>query len=110
MTRKTLLFIVAAGLLVWLGASFFAGAQEKSSAQRYECAIIKWDGPDKIQLITPQKSEFIRVFKTGVKLPDDIHDEEFCVNWAANKLAAEGWEPVCLNATRLMLRRAVVNR
>lgn len=69
--------------------------------------MIKWDGPDKLQLITPQKSEAIRLFKTGVQLPPDIHDEEFCLTWAANKLAQEGWEPVNLNATRILLRRQV---
>jgi hypothetical protein len=82
-------------------------AQTPGAAQRYEVAMIKWDGPDKLQLITPQKSEFVRVFKTGAQLPPDIHDEEFCLNWGANKLAQDGWEPVNLNATRILMRRPV---
>jgi hypothetical protein len=46
-------------------------------------AIVKWDGPDKLQFITPQKSEAARLFKTGVKLTEDICKEEFCLTWAA---------------------------
>ena len=110
MNKRTLLIIGAASLLLWLGASLYLPAQEKPSLPRYEVALVKWDGPDKIQLITPQKCEYIRVFKTGVGLPKDIHDEEFCVMWAANKLAVEGWEPVSLNATRVLLRRPAVGR
>lgn len=49
----------------------------------------------------------LRLFKTGVELPKDIHDEEFCLAWAANKLAQDGWEPVNLNATRVLMRRQV---
>jgi hypothetical protein len=86
---------------------FLARAQTPGTAPRYEVAMVKWDGPDKIQLITPQKSEYLRVFKAGVQLPADIHDEEFCLTWAANKIAQEGWDPVNLNATRILLRRAI---
>ena len=67
--------------------------------------MIKWDGPDRIQFLTPQRSEVIRLFKTGVTLPPEVRDEEFCLTWAANKLAQEGWEPVNLNSTRILLRR-----
>jgi len=90
------------------GAAMLLKAQGPGAAQKYEVAMIKWDGPDKIQLITPQKCEFMRVFKNGIQLPPDIHDEEFCLNWAANRLAQEGWEPVTLNSTRILMRRAVI--
>jgi hypothetical protein len=100
----TAILVVAVGLIF---TSTRSKAQTPTSAARWEVAIIKWDGPDKIQFITPQKTEYVRVFKAGVKLPDDIHDEEFCVNWAANKLAQDGWEPVALNASRLLLKRQV---
>lgn len=83
-------------------------AQGPAVAPRYEVAMIKWDGPDKIQLITPQKSETLRVFKSGATLPPEIHDEEFCLTWAANKLAQDGWEPVTLNSTRILLKRPVI--
>lgn len=105
MNRSAKGAIGLAGLVAIAAATLLLHAQPSFTAQRYEVAIIKWDGPDKIQLITPQKSEFLRVFKTGAQLPPDIHDEEFCVAWAANKLAREGWEPVNLNATRLLMRR-----
>ena len=97
-----ILAIVAAGCF---GLTMLSKAQAPGAAVRYEVALIKWDGPDKIQFITPNKAEFVRVFKTGVGLPSDIHDEEFCLNWAANKLAQDGWEPVTLNATRILMRR-----
>ena len=90
MKNRTMLVIAALGLMAFLGATLGVKGQPTPALARYEVAMIKWDGPDKIQLITPQKSEFLRVFKTGVTLPADIHDEEFCLTWAANKLAQDG--------------------
>lgn len=107
-TRRTVAgCLVGAALL--LGASLYSKAQPTSTAAaaRYEVAIIKWDGPDKLQLIRPDGTEYVRLFQTGVALPKNIHDEEFCLNWAANKLASEGWEPVNLQATRILMRRPV---
>ena len=71
--------ILAAGFGVVLCGVLLARAQGVSVAQRYEVATIKWDGSDKLQFITPQKSEVIRLFKTGVQLPQEIHDQEFCM-------------------------------
>jgi hypothetical protein len=84
-----------------------AQAPKPASAARCEVALIKWDGPDRVQFITPQKAEVVRVFKRGVELPSGIHDEQFCLAWAANELAKEGWEPVNLNATRILMRREI---
>ena len=102
--KSTLIAIAAAALLsvVWL-----ANAQPRNAVQKYEVAMIKWDGGDKLQFITPEKSEMIRLFKTGVDLPRDIRDEEFCLTWAANKLAQEGWEPVNLDSSRILMRRQI---
>ncbi len=97
----------AAGLVLAAMTTRSVAQSPGSGGQRWEVGMIKWDGPDKLQLITPQKSEAIRLFKTGVTQPPDIHDEEFCLTWAANKLAQEGWEPVNLNATRILMRRSV---
>ena len=105
--RKVLVAAVTASVLR-CGIAWFAKAQSAAVAQRYEVAIVKWDGGDKLQFITPQKSEVMRLFKTGVQLPPEIHDEEFCLTWAANKMAQEGWEPVNLDATRILFRRAVI--
>lgn len=102
----TALIVIA---VLWLGPVLITGnGQSSSVTPRYEVAIIKWDGPDRIQFITPQKSEVIRLFKQGVQLPPDIRDEEFSLAEDANSLAQEGWEPVNLNATRILLRRAAV--
>ncbi len=107
MNHKRLYAAALGTAAVLFAFTFLTRAQTTGAAPRFETAMIKWDGPDKVQLITPQKCEFIRVFKTGAQLPPDIHDEEFCLNWAANKLAQEGWEPVNLNATRILMRRPV---
>jgi hypothetical protein len=83
-------------------------AQDKPvSTQAWEYGMVKWDGPDKIQIITPEKTECLRVFKTGAVLPPEIHDEEFCVVWALNRVAKDGWEPITLHATRILIKRQV---
>lgn len=107
MTTNPRLWIGAIALAMALGTAWLVRAQAPTSAGKYEVAMVKWDGPDKLQFLTPQKSEAIRLFRTGVQLPPDIRDEEFCLTWAANKLAQEGWEPVNLNSTRILFRRAV---
>ena len=74
-------------------------------AENYEYAMIKWDGPDKLAIIYPDRAELVRVFKhTG--LPAEITPEEFCLTWGANKLGKEGWEAVNLNSRRILMRRA----
>ena len=106
MKNRTLLFTVLAALILWLGITLLAKAQSTPpSAHRHEYAIIKWDGPDKLQFITPTKCESLRALKSGAVLPPDIHDEEYCVMWAVNRMAKDGWEVVTLHATRVMLRR-----
>ena len=79
-------------------ASLAAGAE-------YQYAMIKWDGPDKLQMIYPDRAEVVRVFKLA-KPPPDITEEEFCLTWGANQLAKEGWEPVNLNSRRILFRKA----
>ena len=84
--------------MLCLGASI-------TRAENYEYAMIKWDGPDKLAIIYPDRAELVRVFKTA-KLPSDISEEEFCLTWGANRLGKEGWEPVNLNSRRILFRRA----
>jgi hypothetical protein len=74
-------------------------------AENYEYAMIKWDGPDKLAIIYPDRAEVVRVFKHA-KPPADISEEEFCLTWGANQLGKEGWEPVNLNSRRILFRRA----
>jgi hypothetical protein len=105
--QPSTIFAVAT-LVAALSTVFVARGQQPAVAPRYEVATVKWDGPDRLQFLTPQKSESIRLFKTGVQLPPEIRDEEFCLTWAANKMALDGWEPVNLNSTRILFRRPVI--
>jgi|SRR5687767_9738609 len=90
---------VGIGLL--MAMMMIARAQNK-----YECAMVKWDGPDKVAIIYPDRVETVRVAKVA-KMPDDVTEEEFCLTWGANKLGKEGWEPVNLNSRRILFRRAL---
>jgi len=76
-----------------------------AQAEHYECAMVKWDGPDKLQFLYPDRAEVIRVFRL-VKPPQDINEEEFCLTWGVNRLSKEGWEPVNMDSRRVLLRRA----
>ena len=76
--------------------------------ESYEYAMIKWDGPDKLSIIYPDRAELVRVF-TQAKQPTDVTPEEFCLTWGANRLGKEGWEPVNLNSRRILFRRAPKN-
>lgn len=100
--------LVVAGLLtvaVLFGASL-GQSQERSVPQKYEVAVIKFDGPDRIQYLLPGNSQKVRIFEEA-PLPKGIQDEAYCLAYAANKLAKDGWEPVSMDATRIMMRRPV---
>lgn len=108
MKKYAPIMAIAVCLTVCFCFAALSKAQEKPvPAARYEYGMIKWDGPDYVQFVTPQKTETVRVFKSGGKLPAGIHDEEYCVVWAANHMAKDGWEVVTLHATRVMMRRAL---
>src|SRR5438270_9402017 len=80
-------------------------AQEKSVA-KYEYAILKWDGPDRLFYNMPSGFELVHLEKKGVKIPGDAQNEEWCLAYGANELAKDGWEPVNLDSRRILLRRA----
>jgi hypothetical protein len=82
-------------------------AQARPAAQRYEVATIKWDGGDRVQIMTPSASEVIRIYQSGGQRVIDIPEEEYCLTWAANKLAHEGWESVNLNNRRILMQRPI---
>jgi hypothetical protein len=112
MTTKKMALSSVVAVLLCAGAAFMMKAQDKplgTAAPTYEYTLMKWDGPDKIQLFYPDKFEFYRVFEKGIKLPKNAHDEEFCVDWVINNLAKEGWEPVQLHATRVLFRRPLLH-
>ena len=100
------LFLLVGFIVFGLGVALLVQAQEQThtAAVRYECAMIKWDGPDRLAIIYPDRAEAVRVFKS-TRLPADVSEEEFCLTWGANKLAKEGWEPVNLNSRRMLFRR-----
>jgi hypothetical protein len=107
MKRQTLLLSALVGLGVLLAVSQSGRAQPRATGQRSEAAMIKWDGSDKVQVMTPAKSEVIYVYKSGGQRVTDIPDEEYCLTWAANKLLQDGWELVNLNNRRILLQRPV---
>jgi len=111
MNKTTLLAIGITVLLVGLGTSFLAKAQDQRSASRQEVAVIKWDGADKVCVNLPDKSDIVHVFElAGTRTPKEMQDEEFCLAWMANKLAKEGWEVVTLDSRRLVFRRPALGR
>ena len=73
--------------------------------QSWEYAIVKWDGPDRIYYNLPGRFEMVHLKDLGVKIPKGAQPEEFCLAWAANKMAVEGWEPVNLHSRRILMRR-----
>ena len=108
MRKTTLLAIGITVLAVWLGASFFSSAQEKSLPQHYEYAVVKWDGNDKVCVNLPNKAEILHVYElSGSRTPKEMQEEEFCLAFMANKLAKEGWEVVTLDSRRLVFHRAI---
>jgi hypothetical protein len=102
--KNIILTSLVAGALFITGKAMAEGTN--SVAQAYEYGMIKWDGSDKIEIITPEKCELYRVFKLAV-LPAGIHDEEFCDMWAMNHVAKEGWQAVMIHGQRVMIRRAL---
>ncbi len=103
--NQKLIGLTCAVAFACLGAVWLIKAQPTQTAvARFECAMIKWDGPDKLAIIYPDRAEVVRVFKSA-KLSADVSEEEFCLTWGANKLVKEGWEPVNLNSRRILFRR-----
>ena len=80
-------------------------AADAPSGTKWEYAIVKWDGPDRLYYNLPDKFELVFLSKTGVTIPKDAQQEEWCLNYAANKLAKDGWETLTLNSRRILLRR-----
>jgi hypothetical protein len=73
---------------------------------QYEYAIVKWDGPDRLYFNLPDKFELKHLTKEGVTIPREAQAEEFCLVWAANKMAKDGWMPTSFDSRRILFRRA----
>ena len=100
--KKYTFIVLAVALLAFVGLQ----AQNKSEPAAYEYAIVKWDGPDRLYYNLPQSFVMVHVRSQGVTIPRDAQEEEWCLTYAANQLAKEGWETVTLDSRRLVLRRA----
>ena len=102
---KKLLIIVPllVAALIW---TTHRGTAQDKPAPKYEYAILKWDGPDRLFYNLPDKFETVHIGKSGTKIPGDAQEEEWCLTYGVNKMAQDGWEPVNLNSRRILLRRA----
>jgi hypothetical protein len=94
-------------LLVGVAVAASLMAQEKARPAKYEYAIVKWDGPDRLFYNLPDKFEMKHLAKQGIQVPDGAENEEFCLAAASNIMAKDGWEPVNLNSRRILYRRPV---
>ena len=103
---KKILLIAAAFAAIWLCNTHESTALDKPAGPKYEYAVVKWDGPDRLYYNLPDKFEMVHISKTGVKIPSDAQAEEFCLAYAANKMAVDGWESINLNSRRILFRRA----
>ena len=103
---KKVLMAVLVGSVLVAGYAFRGAAQDKAGRPiKYEYAVVKWDGPDRLYYNLPSKFELVHIENEGVKIPRDAQNEEFCLAYAANKMAADGWEPVNLDSRRIVFRR-----
>ena len=102
--KQSLTMLVLLAAFVLLRGAEMATAQEKAVAHQFEYAMIKWDGPDRIQYILPDKFEFVRL---GEKypLPKEAQAEEFYLTKASNELARQGWEALNIDSRRILFRR-----
>ncbi|MBI3852441.1 MAG: hypothetical protein HY298_19465 [Verrucomicrobia bacterium] len=103
--KKTILIGMFIAIAGFLATARLLHAQEKSIAPKYEYAVVKWDGPDRIYYNLPDKFELVRLSKEGTNIPNDAQGEEFCLSVASNKMAKEGWEAVNLDSRRILFRR-----
>jgi hypothetical protein len=95
-------------IIIGLGALALTSsltAQEKT--QRFEYAIVKWDGPDRLYYNLPDQFKMVHLEETGTKIPKEAQNEEFCLAAACNEMAKTGWEPVNLDSRRIVFRRAI---
>ena len=107
---KKLLLVAAMLVLGVVCVTHPGSAQNKSSTAKYEYAIVKWDGPDRLYYNLPN-DEFKLVYleKDGVKIPKDADAEQYCLSIAANRMAKDGWEAVNLDSRRILFRRQLMD-
>ena len=102
---KKLLLLSGLGFVALaFGTTLLLRAQDKPAA-RYEYAIVKWDGPDRLFYNLPGRFELVHLEKQGTQIPKDAQDEEYCLAVGCNIMAKDGWEPINLNSRRILFRR-----
>ncbi|HMJ88910.1 MAG TPA: hypothetical protein VK530_03795 [Candidatus Acidoferrum sp.] len=102
MKRIIALIITTLFLITLVGTS----AESPATNTKWEYAVVKWDGPDRIYYNLPGKFELVYLTKQGVVIPKEAQAEEFCLAHASNKMAKDGWEAVNLDSRRILFRRA----
>jgi len=103
---KTKLVVVLSLAVFTLFLAPIAQSQDKAAAPaKYDYAVVKWDGPDRLYFNLPDKFELVYLTRTGVQIPKDAQAEEWCLAYAANKMAKDGWEAIDLNSRRILFRR-----
>ena len=100
------LLLIAVILTALLLCNTRPGSAQGKPDARFEYAIVKWDGPDRLFYNLPDKFECVHLEKTGVSIPKEAQGEEWCLTYAANRMAKDGWEPVNLDSRRMVFRRA----
>jgi len=88
--------------LIWVINS---GRAQDKTPPKYDYAVLKWDGPDRLYYNMPEHFEMEHLEKKGIKIPSEAQNEEWCLAYGANQLSKEGWEPINLDSRRLLLRR-----
>jgi len=81
----------------------------EDNSAKYEYAVVKWDGPDRLFYNLPDKFEVVHLEKTGVTIPKEANGEEYSLPIPANKMAKGGGEAVILNSRRILFRRATID-
>ena len=94
--------LVLAGCIVMPSIS---SAEDKVA--KFEYAVVKWDGPDRLYYNLPNKLELVHLEKIGITIPKEADNEQYCLAVAANIMAKDGWEPINLDSRRILFRRAV---
>ena len=101
---KKIFCIALLALIGCFAMPSYSFAQDKTA--KYEYAIVKWDGPDRLYYNLPNDEfKIVHLEQDGVKIPKEADNEQYCLSIAANRMAKDGWEPINLDSRRILFRR-----
>ncbi len=109
MKKLGLVMLIPAIILVLALTQSSTAQAPAAPGARWEYGILKWDGPDRIYYNLPGKFEMVHLRDKGIDLPKNAQEEEFYLTWAANEMAASGWDVVNIDSRRLLIRRPKAN-